>query len=127
MKIGAVLDLAKRDELSPLQKRTLDYLNDHRDEVFGYRDEKLVQDLQAKPSAIGFTLWALHKKGLVDKQAVAGKVYFGSKEAIAELRGRMSIPTEDPFERADRNREAIKAEVGNLDNLSTLDEVRSGR
>jgi hypothetical protein len=126
MKIAALIEQAQRTNLSPLKKDVLDYLEQHDDEVFRYQDAKLARDLKAKPSAIGFTLWALHRDGLVKKQKV-GKVYFfGSKQAIEELRTRLGIAAEDPFERATRNLERIRERVGEIDAVALLDEVREG-
>jgi hypothetical protein len=128
MKIGEVIGLAQRKSLSPLQKAVLEYMEAHNDEVFGYRDEKLVRDVKSKASAIGFTLWALQKKGLIEKEKVGRKVFFGSHHAIAELRRRAGATAEgDWFESARRNREAILRKHGYIDVLVLLDEVREGR
>jgi hypothetical protein len=127
MQIAAVLELAERKELPPLQRKVLDYLETHNDEVFSYRDEKLARGVKAKASAVGFTLWALQKKNLIDRQKAAGKVYFGSKEAVRELRRKLGIADEDPFERVDRIREQIRQRHGNIDVLGLLDDVREGR
>ena len=127
MKIAAVIEIARRKELPPLQKRVLEYIDSHEDEVFNYRDQKLADDLQAKASALGFTLWALNKKGLIEKQEAGGKVYFGSKRAVEELRRSLGRPSEDSYERAHRNLEHIREKVGNLDAQPLLDEVREGK
>jgi hypothetical protein len=97
MRIDAVLESAQRKELSPLHRKLLYYLEAHSDEVFTYRDDKLARDTKTKLSAVGFTLWALQKNGLIDKQAVARKVYFGSKDAISELRKRLGVSDEHPI------------------------------
>lgn len=91
MKIDELLKDAQRARLSPLKARILNYLEGHPDEVFSYRDEGLVKAVGAKPAAVGFTLWALHKDGLIEKQKVAGKVYFGSQQAVGEVRRRLKI------------------------------------
>jgi hypothetical protein len=127
MQIAAVLELAERKELPPLQRKVLDYLETHKNEVFSYRDEKLARGVKAKASAVGFTLWALQKKNLIDRQKAAGKVYFGSKEAVHQLRRKLGIADEDPFERVDRIREQIRQRHGNIDVLGLLDDVREGR
>jgi len=127
MQISAVLELAQRKELPPLQRKLLDYLESHSDEVFTYRDEKLARDTKAKASAVGFTLWALHKKGLIEKQEAAGKVYFGSKKAIGELRRQLEVASDDLIESVRRNREEIREYSGRIDTLELLDEVREGR
>lgn len=128
MKIGAVLELAQREELTPLQRAVLDYLETHGDEVFSYRDKKLIREVKSKASAIGFTLWALHKKGLIEKEKIGRKVFFGSRDAIAELRHRAGATAKgDWFETARRNREMILRKHGYIDVLALLDEVREGR
>jgi hypothetical protein len=124
MRIGALIESAQRKELAPLQRKVLDYLEARGDEVFSYRDETLARNVNAKASAIGFTLWALHRKSLIGKQEVAGKVYFGSKQAIEELRASLGIRAEDVFERARLNLERIRERVGNIDVQGLLDEVR---
>jgi hypothetical protein len=124
MKIDTLLESARNADLPPLQRKVLDYLEAHGDEVFSYRDVALARALDAKLSAVGFTLWALQQKGLIGKQAVAGKVYFGSKAAIEELRSSLGMPTGDPFERATENLTRIRSIVGNIDVQALLDEVR---
>lgn len=127
MKIDSLLEPARPRDLPPLQRKVLDYLEARSDEVFSYRDETLVRTLKAKESAIGFTLWALNKQGLIGKQEVAGKVYFGSKKAIEALRASLGLPPDDGFERAGRNLERIRNEVGNINVRRLLDEVRVER
>ena len=76
-------------ELPPLQQRVLSYFQQHTDEVFSYKDAdelaKLIKHT-GSPRGVSFALWALDKKGVVDKERVGKRVYFGSKDAIAELR-----------------------------------------
>lgn len=127
MKVSSIVELARNQDLPPLQRNVLNYLDAHSDEVFRYRDAKLAKDLDAKWSALGFTLWALSKKGLIGRERVASKVYFGSKAAIEELREKLGIQADDPLERARRNRERIFARVGNIDTRRLLDDVREGR
>lgn len=127
MKVDALVRLAQRERLPPLQRRVLAILEQREAEVFQYRDQDLSREVGGKPSSVGFSLWALHKRHLVDKQEVAGKVYFGSNKAIANLRSQLGIQTEDAFERATRNLERIRAKVGNIDAQALLDEVRDGR
>lgn len=114
----------RRASAPPLRDRVLRYLSEHNDEVFTYRDGQLIELLDVKPSALSFTLWTLHRDGMIDKEEIDGKVYFGSKAAIAELRGRAGKVEEDPWERTRRHREAIRARVGNINVLELLDEVR---
>jgi hypothetical protein len=127
VKVSALVELAQRERLPPLQRKVLSVLEQRENEVFEYRDEQLAEKTGGKASSIGYSLWALHKKRLIDKQVVAGKVYFGSKKAIGDLRARLGLQGEDPFERATRNLERIRERVGNIDTLALLDEVREGR
>lgn len=124
MQVSALIEKVQIGRLSPLQRKVLDYLEQHPSEVFEYRDSELTQAVGGKPSSVGFSLWALHKKGLIDKETAGGKVYFGSKRAMAELRQELGISAEDPFDRATRNLKHIRQAVGNIDVQSLLDEVR---
>ena len=123
-----VTELAKRhrgSSLSPLKDKVLRYLQEHSGEVFPYRDERLVKALGVKHSALNFTLWALHRDGLIGKQDVDGKVYFGSLAAIVDLRAKLGVEApRDPFDRAKANLERIRARVGNINTLELLDAVR---
>jgi hypothetical protein len=125
--VKSLVEELRRRRLPPLQRKVLDYLEAHDDEVFSYRDEQLVRGTKAKASAIGFTLWALHKQDLIGKQEAGGKVYFGDKRAIGRLREEIGVADEDPFVRADRNRQRARERHGDMDLTALLDEVRSGR
>lgn len=131
MKIDQLVRPRER-RLSPLKSKVLQYLGAHPDEVFPYRDEGLAQQLGVKVSALSFTLWGLHQDGLIARETVDGKVYFGSKEAIRQLRqkGRTlpvaeEAPT-DPLVRARLLRERIYKRMGDVDVLKWLDESREG-
>jgi hypothetical protein len=113
--------------LSPLKSKVLRFLEEHSDEVFSYRDQQLARSLGVKLSALSFTLWALHRERLIEKQEVSGKVYFGSRRAITELRSRLGLTKQDPWERARANRDRIWARTGNIDVLELLDAVRGPR
>lgn len=82
-------DVINQSQLSPLQQKVLDYLQEHDDEVFGYGDVKeLCEKINHKGSqrGVSFTFWALLKKKLIDKERVGKYIYFGSKTAIKSLR-----------------------------------------
>ena len=82
-------DVVKKSQLSPLQQKVFDYLQEHDDEVFGYGDVKeLCEKINHKGSqrGVSFTFWALLKKKLIDKERVGKYIYFGSKSAIKSLR-----------------------------------------
>jgi hypothetical protein len=113
-----------RGPLSPLKAKVLRFLEEHPDEVFPYRDRQLAASLGIKVSALSFTLWTLHREGLIDKQEVNGRVCFGSRRAITELRNRLGLTKQDPWERARVNRDRIWARTGNIDVLELLDAVR---
>jgi hypothetical protein len=124
MHVAALVEKVRVGKLSPLQRTILTYLEKHSDEVFQYRDAGLTAAVHAKPSSVGFSLWALHKKGFIDKEVAGGKTYFGSKAAVAGLRQKLGTPPEDLLDRARRNRERIRQYAGNIDTLTLLDEVR---
>jgi hypothetical protein len=127
MKVDAVLERSGGRKLSPLQKKVLDYIEKHADEVFSYRDADLARDLSLKASAVGFTLWTLHDRDLIAKAKVGGKVYFGTKGAIGKLRRATEPQEEDWYERGNRIREEIFKKRGYINVLELLDEVREGR
>lgn len=125
MKIAKLTSQRRRVGLSPLKARIFQYLKEHSDEVFSYRDERVAEQLSIKISAFSFTLWALHRDGLIGKEEVDGKVYFGSLKAIADLRAKLGIEgPRDPFERARTNLERMRAQSGNVNTLELLDAVR---
>jgi hypothetical protein len=120
-----VADLAaRRKQLSPLKAKVLGYLEGHPEDVFPYRDEALARAVDAKVSAVSFTLWALHKEGYIDRAEVDGKVYLGSRRAITDLKARLGIPEKDPFAEARAIRDRISARSGDIDVVALLDEVR---
>ena len=121
-----IADLTKdaRPDLSPLKRKVLRYMEEHDDEVFTYRDAQLARELELKASAQGFTLWALHRDGFIDREEVNGKVYFGSRRAIGDLRRRLGLEKSDPFERARANAERIKRRTGFFSIVELLDGVR---
>lgn len=89
MKVEEVVREQRRERLSPLKRRVLGYLEAHPDEVFTYRDTVLVEALGVKPSALGFTLWALRRDGFISAHRVGRRLYFGSHRAVAALQARL--------------------------------------
>jgi len=84
-----ISDVINQSQLSPLQQKVLDYLQEHDDEVFSYADAKELSEKinhKGSKSGVSFCLWALLKKKLIDKERVGKRVYFGSKSAISSLR-----------------------------------------
>lgn len=124
MKVAELAKQHARSPLPPLAAKVLEYLDKHSDEVFPYRDEGLIHALGIKASALSWTLWWLHQNELIDKEEVGGKVYFGSRRAITDLRGRLGLTKLNPFERARANAERIRARIGNINTLELLDAVR---
>ena len=79
------------ETLPPLQSMVLDELNRRPDEVFDSSDEGLLRIFpRLKRSSLSWSLYLLHKRGLIGKERarVNGKLttMFGSHEAIKELR-----------------------------------------
>jgi hypothetical protein len=127
MKVDLLIENAQKERLPPLQQKVLKYLEEHADEVFEYRDHELTREVGGKPSSVGFSLWALHKRGLIDKDTVNGKVYFGSHKALGKLRGGLDMTQREAFEEAVRNAGRIRERVGNVGSLEILEELRSSR
>lgn len=128
MKVKEAVQRASSKKLSPLQQKVFNHLAEHPDEVYTYRDEELAAKLSIKPSTLGFTLWTLHEHDLIAKAKVDAKVYFGSRDAIAELQRQAETTQDDDwFEAAVRTREAIFDKRGYVNVVELLDEVREGR
>ena len=73
--------------LTPLQEAVLMALELRPREVFAYGEQELLDAVgRGSPSSIDWTLWYLSKHGLIDKQKAGRRVYFGSNEAVAQLR-----------------------------------------
>jgi hypothetical protein len=89
MEMPKIDDVINKSDLSPLQQKVLDYLEEHTDEVFGYADvPELCEKIhhEGSENGVSFTFWALLKKKLIDKERVGKYIYFGSKAAIKSLR-----------------------------------------
>lgn len=89
MKVSEVIAGLKSDSLPPMQRKVLDYLEKHPDEVFYYRDDELAKALGIKPSALGFSFWDLERKDFIPKAKVGRRTYFGCQRAIRELQSRL--------------------------------------
>jgi hypothetical protein len=85
MRIEDVVRNRDRDNLSPLKRRVLEYLEARPEEVFPNSDPALVKAVGGQLSSTNWTLWWLESKGFIAKAGV-GRVYFGSHEAVAELK-----------------------------------------
>ncbi|GEM_PF-1424125 len=130
MKVDELLKPRSGDRLPPQKAKLLQYLQEHPDEVFPYRDETLGRALGMKQAALSFGLWQLCQQGLIGREAVGRRLYFGSHEAIERLR-------HDPKGRAARRAhydevmarvrllgERIHRRIGDVDVLKWLDESR---
>ena len=93
MKISQIMTSAGPgdEDLPPLQSMILEELIKRQDEVFEYNDQGLLRIFpRMKPSALSWSFWSLHKRGLISKHRarVNGKLstLFGSHEAIEALK-----------------------------------------
>ena len=73
--------------LPALQRRLLEYLEDHPDEVFGYEHAAELADKLGDVSGqtVEWHLLSLDTKGLIAKAKLGRKPYFGSRWAINHL------------------------------------------
>jgi DNA-binding IclR family transcriptional regulator len=124
MKVVELARSRRGSHLSPLKLKVVQYLEEHEDEVFPNYDRDLARSLGVKVSALNWTLWWLHRNGLIDREEADGKLYFGSRRAVGELRHRLGLTKQDPFQRARANAERIRARTGNVSVLELLDAVR---
>ena len=73
--------------LPAMQRKLLEYLEEHPDEVFGYEHAAELADKLGCESgqAIEWHLLSLDTKGLIAKAKLGRKAYFGSRWAINHL------------------------------------------
>lgn len=88
-KIEQVMQREQR-RLPKLQKAVLDYLEGHPDEVYSWNREDLstlLTSLKQKGTrgSIGWSIWALHRHGYIERLKVGRRYYYGSPEAIRRL------------------------------------------
>ena len=87
-KINEVINEYK---VPPLKQRILHYLLTHSDEVFSYDDFAQLRSLvnhNGWARDLIYSLWELHQQGQIESERLGSRIYFGSKDAIAELRQR---------------------------------------
>ena len=96
MKISQIMTSSgpAEEDLPPLQSMLLEELLKRTDEVFEYNDQGLLRIFpRMKPSALSWSFWSLHKKGLISKRRVRinGKLatVFGCHDAIKALKEQM--------------------------------------
>ena len=97
MKISQIMVSSGPTEegLPPLQSMLLEELNRRPDEVFDNNDEGLLRIFpRLKRSSLSWSLYLLHKKGLIAKRRVRvnGRLttVFGSHEAVEALKERLA-------------------------------------
>jgi hypothetical protein len=82
--------LTRETPLPRLQQAVLDYFENHEDEVFSWNKDELGQLAasvkKCTTSSIGWSIWALHKKGRIDREKVGRRFYYGSPKAVSSLR-----------------------------------------
>lgn len=87
MKIEDIIAQQTQNELTPLQKKVLDFFKSHKGEAFVYDDPQIYRELSdEKPAAIDWSIWALEEKKLLEKQKVGKRTYHGLPEDIKNLR-----------------------------------------
>lgn len=91
-KIEEVLN-REQPKLPDLQKAVLDYLENHPDEVFSWNRGDLslfrTQLNKGTTGSIGWSLWALKRRGYIERLKVGRRYYYGSREAIRRLADRV--------------------------------------
>ena len=85
-----------REDLPPLQAMLLEELTRRTDEVFDNSDEGLLRIFpRLKRSSLSWSLYLLHKRGLIDKRRVRlnGKLItvFGCHEAVEALKEHLNL------------------------------------
>ncbi len=84
-----ISDVIHSYQLPSLNQQILNYFHKHTDEIFSAADAESLRKLINHPGSqreIIHSLWDLYEKGLISKERVGKWVYFGSREAIVELR-----------------------------------------
>ena len=98
MKISQIMtsQWPTEEGLPPLQGMVLEELNRRPDEVFDNSDDGLLRIFpRLKRSSLSWSLYLLHKKGLISKQRarVNGKLttVFGSHQAVKALKEHLQV------------------------------------
>ena len=98
MKISQIMASTRstEQELPPLQAMLLDELNRRTDEVFESNDDGLLRMFpRLKRSSLSWSLYLLHKKGLIAKRRVRvnGRLttVFGCHEAVEVLKEHLNV------------------------------------
>jgi Fe2+ or Zn2+ uptake regulation protein len=85
-------DVLSDHKLTDQQQAVLTYLQAHPNEVFSSED---VEELRAKvragaPASLGASLETLYRMGCIERKKVRARYFYGSSEAISQLRTRMT-------------------------------------
>jgi len=82
----------REKRLSPLQRKVLEYLESHEDEVYSRKTAKELAEKIGEPSkawGVYIAMWKLERKGLISKAKVGNRGYYGCHKAIKELVSRL--------------------------------------
>ncbi len=79
-------DVPLRNARGRTRARTLEYLENHSDEVFRIRQcSEIAENLGAPHRTVEHALWSLHRDGLITKARLDGVIWYGSRAAIDAL------------------------------------------
>ncbi len=81
-----VEDVPPRSAKGRTRARTLEYLENHTDEVFRIRQcRQIAETLGAPQRTVEHALWSLQRDGLISKARLDGVIWYGSRAAIDAL------------------------------------------
>ena len=81
-----VKDVPTHNTRGRTRARTLEYLENHPDEVFRIRQcTEIAEALDAPQRTIEHALWSLQREGLISKARLDGIIWYGSHAAIGRL------------------------------------------
>jgi predicted ArsR family transcriptional regulator len=81
-----IADVPLKNRVGKTRARVLEYLEEHRDEVFRIRQcEEVAQALDAPQRTVEHALWSLQRDGLISKANFDRDIWYGSHAAIEEL------------------------------------------
>ena len=73
------------------EEKIYSYVIQHPDEVYGYYDETLHKEFpKMNQDTLNWSLWNLAKDKRIGKFKIGRRAYYGSNEAIEELRKRLT-------------------------------------
>jgi hypothetical protein len=79
-------DVSLRNARGRTRARTLEYLENHPDEVFRIRQcSEIAETLSAPQRTVEHALWSLNRDGLIGKAQLDGVIWYGSHTAIDAL------------------------------------------